>query len=294
MDVPRDLDGWTVEVIEALALAGQGEDERFDFKSASMARNPNVGEQLSKAVAAFANSRGGFLVFGVEEPQKGQAAWITKPVQRTKEFAQLFSQKIRVEPPVRFPPPREVLAPGGEAFYVVHIPASADGPHASVAAGGRIFYHRTHEGSVPMSYNHIKEALVGAETRRVTARVLVHELQEALKLAEIHRMAGLENAEDLETTGFELAGIRESMARLHNVLAREPSALENLADAIRAMQRVNGTLNLAVLQMGSLGTDVRRVWGRRVNQRGDTAVQALHRAIDSVTKACGLGGTASP
>jgi hypothetical protein len=278
MHVPLDLDGWTAEVIETLAATRVNEDQRFDFKSGSMARNPQAVNQISKAVSAFANSDGGFLVFGVDEKKPTGTGWEPNPFEPTTQFAQLFHQKIKVEPAVEYPAPKELPVSRGKSYYVVHIPPSRFGPHASTAYEGCVFYHRTHEGSVPMAYNHLRDAILGAETRRATVRVLIHELDHALRLALQHKRVEYSNSEDLDVTQFDLGVLRDTISRLHTSIAGDVHAMEDLMGAMRCMQRANGTLQMAMLQMGTMGTDTGKVWGRRVRSEADSTAQALNRA----------------
>jgi len=64
--VPDRLEDWTIKRVEQLAARGVYESDSFDLKEMLPARPDDSGKfRLKKACAAFANSAGGFLVFGV-------------------------------------------------------------------------------------------------------------------------------------------------------------------------------------------------------------------------------------
>src|SRR5260370_36590688 len=66
--IPKNLDEWTIPVITELLAKGYTEIEDFDFKAMLPdRRNDEDKERLTKSCCAFANSNGGFLVFGVSD-----------------------------------------------------------------------------------------------------------------------------------------------------------------------------------------------------------------------------------
>lgn len=275
MHVPRDLDGWTLEALQALADAGANEDRSFDFKRGADLRNPQAAPMISKAVSAFANSDGGFLVFGVEQPQN-DAKWIINPIEPSTEVAQWFHHKVKVEPLPRYEAPRAIPV-DDKACYVVHIPASPYGPHASVANQGLVFYHRTHAGCEPMSYDMIRERILGVESRQNAIKLLLRELDDCFRHAAAFAAKKPIDAE-LDPIGFDLSIVREKIAQLHAPLAHDYDALEKLVRAVRLMRRMNARLSLAAMQMGSLGLEVRRSWWPKIQADAHEAKQAINAA----------------
>src|SRR5207253_6458699 len=66
--IPKTLDQWTIPAIEHLLAQGYYEPEYFDYKQMLPPKDNKKGQQrLVEACCAFANSSGGFLVFGVDD-----------------------------------------------------------------------------------------------------------------------------------------------------------------------------------------------------------------------------------
>jgi hypothetical protein len=105
------------------------EDERLDWKR----ELPTDGDEAAKDVAAFANSRGGLLVYGVAEDRASGRAAAAMPV----SLAESEQRRIRAWISTRITPMVtgvEFIAlpsPGstGHGFLVVSVPESPDAPH---------------------------------------------------------------------------------------------------------------------------------------------------------------------
>ena len=66
--IPGALSEWTVDNVRSLLMQGVFESDRFDFKERLPDPKDADGKlRLRKTCAAFANSAGGFLVFGVKD-----------------------------------------------------------------------------------------------------------------------------------------------------------------------------------------------------------------------------------
>ncbi len=69
--IPDVLDRWDMGLVQELISKGIFESEQFDFKEKLPAsRDEQSKRRLRKTIAAFANSGGGFLVFGVSDNKK--------------------------------------------------------------------------------------------------------------------------------------------------------------------------------------------------------------------------------
>jgi predicted HTH transcriptional regulator len=64
---PTELDQWTLEAVKRLLSMGAFERDSFDFKE-QLPDSRNAEHKLGLALdcAAFGNSDGGFLIFGVK------------------------------------------------------------------------------------------------------------------------------------------------------------------------------------------------------------------------------------
>src|SRR2546425_11113138 len=64
--LPERLESWNIETVRDLVARGVYEGDLFDLKL-MVPRDEGGKHRLRKACAAFANSRGGYLVFGVSD-----------------------------------------------------------------------------------------------------------------------------------------------------------------------------------------------------------------------------------
>ena len=66
--LPESLDGWTLDLVRRLVEHRVFESDCLDLKEMLPASKDDEGKRrLRRTVAAFANSVGGFLVFGVKD-----------------------------------------------------------------------------------------------------------------------------------------------------------------------------------------------------------------------------------
>ena len=73
--IPRTLEQWSEESLLDLLDKHFFEPENFDYKETLPPKGDDRGKQrLRKALCAFANSSGGFLVFGVKDDNTLAAA----------------------------------------------------------------------------------------------------------------------------------------------------------------------------------------------------------------------------
>lgn len=251
VDIPKQLDGWTGEYIVGLAGAGVSEPAAFDFKGGAILRDPTGVSKLSKTACAFANSGGGFIVIGVEEDGP---RWRPVGISKSKEINRLINDHIKVEPPVSYPEPREVPVPGspGKVFYVVQIPDTDNGPHASVAEKTTVFYERNHSGSVSMSWHRIRDRMLRVEERKAKAEMLIHELQQHMLLARGHVYADIKKAE-MHVEPFEISTTRRLFEDLYPLASSNKQWVMAASGALRAMNRFNAELQYYADMVAGVG-----------------------------------------
>jgi len=177
--IPLKLDDWSVDAVTDLVTQGYQETDRFDFKSRLGSKDPKEKSRLPKTCAAFANSMGGFLVFGVEDGGSGftdRLVGLNRNYDFGRDFGnhpQLCSPSVVWEP---VSPPLEL--PSGNRIHVVHVPKSWAGPHAvKDGAGGWIFPKRTNRGNEDMDYSEIRSAFIRMEEKQARLRLMEAEFR---------------------------------------------------------------------------------------------------------------------
>ena len=187
MILPDNLADWTLETVQRLIASGRDENDRFDFKV-------DLSSSLPKSACAFANTRGGFLIFGVSDhPRELQGV-------ETHEFMSRFGHQIhgKIEPSIDDNFECKILEISeNKSLVVVHIPQSRRGPH-SIEIKSKVvfpksikltplpevleetwtaFYKRVASGScISMSYEEIRMAFQDQNRRQNALRLLDNEL----------------------------------------------------------------------------------------------------------------------
>ena len=63
--IPRALTDWDYETIKDLTTTSYLETDTFEFKLAMKSRDPTIDGRIKETACAFANTNGGFIIFGV-------------------------------------------------------------------------------------------------------------------------------------------------------------------------------------------------------------------------------------
>ncbi|RMF58367.1 MAG: ATP-dependent DNA helicase RecG [Calditrichaeota bacterium] len=116
-----------MEAIELLEIIERGEDSRHQFK-----RNVTNIKSLSQEICAFANSKGGMLIIGVED--SGEIVGLT--AQDIRRLNQLISNAAsEIRNPIN--PETENIKVEDKLVLVVHVPEGRDKPY--FASDGAIY-----------------------------------------------------------------------------------------------------------------------------------------------------------
>lgn len=129
------------------------EDVEIDYK----VRLETDCQEFARDISAFANSKGGYLVYGMSEVDELPNALVPlegfdpgTAIGRMTSWAQ---EHVRPRPTLQFKP---VQLEAGGAVMVVEVPRSWVGPH-EVRQEHR-FYHRTQHGKAPMDVDQLRLA----------------------------------------------------------------------------------------------------------------------------------------
>ncbi len=119
-------------------------------------------EKLGKALSGFANSSGGVLFFGVEDPRKIQEGSAPLPgCLGPEEFERLILQQIQCLTIPSVPNVNTLVIPiadsDGKGVVVILIPASPLAPHMLIYGQDRRYYVREGDGFVPADHQRIAD-----------------------------------------------------------------------------------------------------------------------------------------
>ncbi len=93
MDIPPNVNGWTLELIEKLVAQGYLETDFYDFKAELRSKEVGHNRRLTATACAFANTKGGFIVFGVKDLANGKMTGRIEGIEADSDLAKEFGEK---------------------------------------------------------------------------------------------------------------------------------------------------------------------------------------------------------
>jgi hypothetical protein len=243
----RSLGGWTVEIILSLLERGVHESELFDFKERlPHPRNNSDKDRLVKACAAFANSEGGYLVFGVKDDRAIPARDRLTGIASSDDFPERFGNyPAQCSPSVvwNFKNPPLDLSPGKQV-HIIELPASSRAPHScGNAEEGWTFPKRTNKGTEFMSYGEGQTMFLGYHEKRIKLRLLRSELSQIIEDAQGLMIP----QEKIETHygqgGFTLGVLETVLADTYSILASSPDLLATMSKLRSFVGTVNAEMD---------------------------------------------------
>jgi schlafen family protein len=241
-NLPERLEDWTIQNVQDLALRGVFESDTFDLKE-MLPSDDDGKHRLRKACAAFANSRGGFLIFGVSADKKLGPAERIVGIAASVDFPGQFAGfPAKCEPPVYWDFRNPALPiDASRVIHVVFIPHSWKAPHAVAEGGGWIFPKRASGGTEPMSYSEVQQMFLGYYEKRLKLQLLRAEL---VQLAEASDRILPSQSEDEWSTShlptLELRVIETVLADTYSITHSCPQFLSCLVQLRPWVQSLNG------------------------------------------------------
>lgn len=243
--IPSKLSEWNYKVVKQLAEKYL-ETDKFDFKYQIRSRDPEYSKSIINTTCAFANTMGGFLVFGLHDIGAGRLE--IEGVEWSDDLAKEFGDKIKsINPTVYFDflnPPIEIPAKS-KVVFVVYVPPSPDRPH--MTDEGR-FYYRTNEGNKIMSYEQVKESFLRYEERRHKMNLLYIELISNLSVAK-----GMLVTEQIDTNysllSFDTDVISDLLPDIYSIIQTDRELVQLLVRLRIQMSIVNSKIRMFHSQM---------------------------------------------
>jgi hypothetical protein len=181
--IPHGLLEWTYDAVARLCSAGVAESDRHDFKFDLRGLS-----DPSKLCCAFANTFGGFIVFGVKDETRQRFAPVG--LDPDKELFGEFRAKIKADPEIGISQPSLITIPeSSKLIYVFEIPASSRRPHLPTPPDKRTFWKRQGSACVQMTLEEIRYQMNTYEEKREKLALLLIDMR--LKLRSLEGQAAL-------------------------------------------------------------------------------------------------------
>lgn len=186
--IPDSADDFDLSLIETLVSMGVFETDQFDFKlMLPDSRSDADKRRLRETIAAFANSDGGYLIFGVDDAKDKATADRIIGIENTFDLPAKFGDYASFcEPSVEWHfknPPIETT--DSKLIHVIQILPTWRKPHSvEFNKGNLVFPKRTNKGNERMSYHEVKSSFHDTEFKRTKLALLISEIGFIKKTAE--------------------------------------------------------------------------------------------------------------
>jgi hypothetical protein len=248
--IPDSLEGWTLTIIDGLLHQGIFESDRFDFKEQIPSPNDAAGKlRLTKTCTAFANSGGGFLVFGVKDENGLPPSLRVVGIDPNDDFPVRFGNFPAVaEPSVdwHFRNPALRLS-NGRFVHIAHIPASPRRPHGVFDQDRWWFCKRTSKGTETMSFEEVRGLFVDATRKRSELAWLrskverIMELQRTLNIESQHGRWTL----DMLLSRFAAEPLEPVLLSLFDLIGARQSLASDLSELVDCCRKIDAALSSA-------------------------------------------------
>jgi len=234
--IPQRLSDWTLDAIGALLLRHGLENDRVEWKRQLPAKQDTAGKlRLRRTCAAFANSGGGFLVFGIDDGRKKTIEERIVGLDADLEFGEHFAPYPGgCTPSVDWDflnPPIEV--PGEGVIHVVWIHDGWRPPYGvQIQSGAWEFDKRTSGGNERMSYEEMAMKFQHERERVTKVELLLREL----RLMREMTVLAVEDQRMPAVSHFMLEVVESLLPDVFPIIQREDDLIDNLY-AVRIQAR---------------------------------------------------------
>lgn len=238
--IPETLDEWTEEAIFNLLSAQVFELELFDWKEMLPDSKDDKGKaRLSRECAAFANSLGGFLVFGIKDDRKLAPRERIVGIDPKIDFPERFGNFLsKSEPRVLAAHRTSPIALGsGNLIHVVYIPGSRLGPHGILTDESWSFPIRTSKGIENMSYHELRTTFSNEYEKRAKLRFLINELESLREEALASQLDRNQWRYKQAQVCFDLQLIEDLLAETFLIFAEVEVAIKGISDIRKAARK---------------------------------------------------------
>ena len=173
VNIPKHVDEWTIGVITDLLHQGYDESQTLEFKKSVNQES----DRIAKTVCAFANTNGGFLIFGIDADRQKNYHERIVGVQNTDQLKRQIIDKINNLQPhipsgfLQFKK-NNIHLPNDNVIVILQVLRSIMGPHQYEYK----FYKRLPDGNESMNADEIKDLVINLQKNSSLFNLMVNEL----------------------------------------------------------------------------------------------------------------------
>ncbi len=137
----------------------------LEYKRELPSENQKERIEFLKDITSFANARGGYIIYGIEEENGLPKGYVPIPKSRADQEILRLTQMIEfsIRPRIQGSRMREIILPSGDCIIVVKVSPSYNRPHMVTYQNQSKFYSRNSKGVFQMDVDEIKEMVLSSQ-----------------------------------------------------------------------------------------------------------------------------------
>lgn len=175
----KPINRWTIDDLNRIVDQEWVEDAQFELKQtlplkkdargwvASGRIHASERDGLAQEIVAFANSRGGLIIVGINESEESpkRAKSLSAPIPQIFELKERMARALSdaIDPPIRMLKIEVVEVQAGAGYILIDVPASNSAPHGF--GSPPLCYVRERDESKPMSMREMQATFWESRTR---------------------------------------------------------------------------------------------------------------------------------
>lgn len=294
--IPNKLEDWDYNVIKELVGKGFFETDRFDLKE-DVPRSKDIKgkERLEKTVCAFANTEGGFLIFGIKDNKSFSTEKRIIGIDSNRDFPREVGDRIvNMEPQVyyTFRNPPIKIPEDKKVIHVLEVPKSPGRPHMT---SKREFYYRTNRGNIPMSYQQIKDSFLEEEKRMEKLRLLFNELLKNRAYAR-ELLVPITEIKKQIPIGFLDSNILQLILLDGHYIIKDKELIKKLSFITEKIRVVDQELKMIQNVLASVGSSRKKnkIANEAIGKEANQLISLINESLKILTEKYGFSESESP
>lgn len=284
--VPSRLEEWSYEVVCELVNRSLGETYTYDFKAVLSDSKPEglskVNYGIRKTTAAFANTVGGFIIFGVLDEKSGvRGTERIRGIEQRPELSKEFADKTKaIQPTVHFDASNIMIPDRDDILWIVYIPLSPLRPHSFLEKEQWHFWKRGRGGNLAMTYEEMREQFLGTEERRRKLQLFYFEARRMRENLKHTYMSGALRTKEIGYMTIEANVLESLLPDIHPLIHENFNLLNAIGEVRKAINIMQlRTRKFTALEGGQGATEYEY---EKHNQDMQSNAQFLEERLNTV------------